>query len=86
MLAEENKEVVRRLGQVINSGNLDQLDEILAPNYIRHDPNPLLKDVGRKEYKEAFRKVREAFPDAEWTLEEILADGGRTLFRRVVAQ
>jgi predicted ester cyclase len=72
---------VRRLGQVINSGNLDQLDDILAPYYIRHDPNPLLKDVGRKEYKEAFRKLRGAFPDAEWTLEEILAEGDRVIGR-----
>lgn len=62
MLAEENKDVVRRLAQVINSENLDQLDEILAPNYIRHDPNPLLKDVGRKEYKEAFIKSTKSIP------------------------
>jgi steroid delta-isomerase-like uncharacterized protein len=81
MLAEENKQVVRRLGQVVNSGNLDQLDDILAPNYIRHDPNPLLKDVGRREYKEVFRKLRDAFPDAEWTLEEILAEGDRVIGR-----
>ena len=53
------------MGQVINSGNLDQLDEILAPDYIRHDPNPLLKDVEREEYKEAFTRLGKAFPDAE---------------------
>lgn len=81
MLAEENKEVVRRLAQVSNSGNLDQLHDILAPNYIRHDPNPLLKDVGREEYKEAFTRVRKAFPDAEWTLEEVLSDGDRVIGR-----
>ncbi len=40
MLVEEDKEAVRRLGQVINSGNLDQLDEILASDYIQHDLNP----------------------------------------------
>lgn len=81
MLVEENKEVVRRLAQVINSGNLDQLDEILAPDYIRHDPNPLLKDVGREEYKEAFTRLRKAFPDAEWTLEELLSNGDRVIGR-----
>lgn len=81
MLIEDNKEVVRRLAQVINSGNLDQLDEILASDYIRHDPNPLLKDVGREEYKKAFTRLRKAFPDAEWTLEELLSDRDRVIGR-----
>jgi steroid delta-isomerase-like uncharacterized protein len=81
MSIEENKQVVRRLVQIVNSGNLDQLNDILASDYVRHDPNPLLKDVGRKEYKEAFTKLREAFPDAKWTLEEILADGDRVIGR-----
>ena len=81
MSIEENKQVVRRLVQIVNSGNLDQLNDILASDYVRHDPNPLLKDVGRKEYKEAFTKLREALPDAKWTLEEILADGDRVIGR-----
>lgn len=78
---DKNKEVVRRLGQAVNSGNLDQLDEILAPDYIRHDPNPLMKDVGREEYKEAFRMLRQAFPDAQWTLQDLLSDGDRVIGR-----
>lgn len=81
MSIEAKKAVVRRLAQVVNAGNLDQLDDVLASNYVRHDPNPLLKDAGRKEYKEAFTKLREAFPDAKWTLEEILADGDRVIGR-----
>lgn len=81
MSTEENKAVVRRLAQVLNAGNLDQLNDILAADYVRHDPNPLLKDVGRTEYKEAFTKLREAFPDAKWTLEEMLADGDKVIAR-----
>lgn len=81
MSEDKNKEVVRRLGQAVNSGNLDQLDEILAPDYIRHDPNPLMKDVGREEYKEAFRMLRQAFPDAQWTLQDLLSDGDRVIGR-----
>jgi predicted ester cyclase len=81
MSTEENKAVIRRLAQVLNADNLDQLDDILAPNYIRHDPNPLLKDVGREEYKEAFAKLRGAFSDAKWTPEEILADGDKVILR-----
>lgn len=81
MKSERNKEAVRRLAQVINAGNLDALDEVLAPNYVRHDPNPLLADVGRNEYKQAFTRLRIAFPDAQWTLEELLSDGDRVIGR-----
>ena len=64
MSAETNKAIVRRLAQVVNSGNLDQLDKILAPDCVRHDPNLLLKEVGREEYKRTFTNVREALSDA----------------------
>ena len=81
MQSEENKQVVRKLANTINSGNLDDLDSVLAPNYIRHDPNPLLKDVGREEYKQAFARLRKAFPDARWAIDELLADGDRVVGR-----
>ena len=54
MNCDENKRIVRRLAQAVNSGNLDDLDNVLSPNYVRHDPNPLMKDIGREEYKKAF--------------------------------
>lgn len=79
--SEKNKEVVRRLARAINSGNLDDLDRVLAPNYIRHDPNPLLKDADREEYKRAFTRLRNAFPDASWTILELLNDGDRVIGR-----
>jgi predicted ester cyclase len=81
MQSEQNKQVVHKLAQAINSGNLDDLDYVLAPNYIRHDPNPLLKDVGWEEYKQAFARLRQAFPDARWTIEELLADDDRVIGR-----
>lgn len=81
MSTEKYKEIVLRLAQVLNAGHLDRLNNILAPNYVRHDPNPLMKDAGREEYREAFTRLLEAFPDAKWTPEEILADGDRVIGR-----
>lgn len=78
---EENKEIIRHLAQIINSGNFDELNEVLAPTYVRHDPNPLMKDIGREEYKQAFLRLRNAFPDAHWKLEEILSDNDRVVGR-----
>jgi predicted SnoaL-like aldol condensation-catalyzing enzyme len=39
--AEENKAIVRRfVEEVLNRGNLDAADELLAPDYIDHSVPP----------------------------------------------
>lgn len=81
MSTEENKAIVRRLGEAINTGDFDALDEVLAPNYVRHDPTSLLHEADREQYKQTFTALRRAFPDAHWTLEEMLADGDRVIGR-----
>ena len=81
MQPDDNKAVIHKLAQAINSGDLASLDNVLAPNYIRHDPNPLMKDIGREEYKQAFRRLRSAFPDAQWRVEELLCDGDKVVGR-----
>lgn len=81
MSTEENKAILNRLEEAINKGNLDVVDEIFTSNYVRHDPSALLREVGREEYKQAFTKLRHAFPDAHWTLEDVLVDGDKVIGR-----
>jgi len=38
MSAEEQKALVRRYYQAWSAGELDILDEVLAPSYLDHDP------------------------------------------------
>jgi len=39
MSAEENKALARRvLEEIFNNGNLDLADELIAPDYVDHDP------------------------------------------------
>lgn len=79
---ENNKKVIRRLAEILNSGELDALEEVFAPGYTRHDPSPLLEDAGVVEYREAFGRLRRAFPDASWQIQELLAaEGGRVIGR-----
>jgi hypothetical protein len=39
-----------------------------------HDLSALLGDVGREEYTKVFINLRRAFPDALWTMEDLLTD------------
>ena len=81
MTANDNKSVILRLAQAINAGDFDALDRILALDYVRHDPNPLMADAGREKYKAAFWVLRSAFSDAQWTIEDLLADGDKVAAR-----
>jgi hypothetical protein len=44
-----NKQVVMRLAKALNERNLDEVDDIMAEDYIRHDPTALMRDAGVKE-------------------------------------
>lgn len=59
------------MGEAVNKWNLNVVDEIFAPEYIRHNPSALLGHVEREAYKQAFTERCRVFPDARWTLEVV---------------
>ncbi len=76
MSAEENKALARRvIEEMFNKGNLDVADELLAPDYVDHDP-AMPEDIrgpeGFKEYVSAFRS---AFSDLHVEIEDQIAEG-----------
>ena len=81
-MSEENKAVVRRQEEeIFTQGNLDAADEIYAPNYVGHDPsNP--EDIrGLEAAKQAAADYREAFPDLQVTVEDLIAEGDKVAAR-----
>ena len=69
------------MAEAVNKENLELVDEVFAYDYVRHNPSALLGDVGRKEYKQVFTNLRRAFPDAHWTIEDLLEDGDKMIGR-----
>ena len=41
----------------------------------------MLHEVGVEEYKAAFARLLRAFPDAHWTIEDLLEDGDKVVAR-----
>jgi len=81
MTPEENKALVRRFYAEIDQGNLDAMDEIVAENYIDHNPPPfpgLAK--GRAGLKQAFEIFWKATPGYH-QIEEQIAEGDKVVTR-----
>jgi steroid delta-isomerase-like uncharacterized protein len=82
MAAEENKAVARRLiEEVFNRGNLDLVDELIAPEFIHHDPNAQHFGRGPEGFKHLLRRYLDAIPDLQITLEAQIAEGDMVVDR-----
>ncbi|RMB82487.1 flavin reductase [Streptomyces shenzhenensis] len=64
-----------------DQGQVDALDELLGPSYIRRRGPAGTPSLGREQFKDSIRAVREAFPDLRTEIEEIVEQGERLAIR-----
>ena len=76
MSAEENKALARRvIEEMFNKGNLDVAEELIAPDYVDHDP-AMPEDIrGPEGFKEYVSAYRSAFSDLHIEIEAQIAEG-----------
>lgn len=75
MSAEENKAVVRRLVEEVYNGNkLDALDELVAQDMVNHSAVPEHQH-GIEGFRHVNRRVRAAFSDAPYPIDDMIAEG-----------
>ena len=81
MSTEDNKALVRRFYQEIDEGNLEAMDELVAENYLDHNPPPFpgLRP-GREGLKQAFKMFWEATPGSH-QIEDQIAEGDKVVTR-----
>ncbi|MFQ6116758.1 MAG: ester cyclase [Candidatus Bipolaricaulia bacterium] len=85
MSVEENKALVRRVyEEVHNKGNLDAADELLASDFVDHNPFGPNVPPGPEGIKQEFTVFRRAFPDLNATIEEIIAEGDKVVTRLTI--
>jgi steroid delta-isomerase-like uncharacterized protein len=82
MSAEENRVIVQRwIEEIWNKGNLAVADEIVAANYANYDPVGPMLEPGRSGFKKLVALYRTAFPDLQFTIEDIVAEGNKVVIR-----
>jgi steroid delta-isomerase-like uncharacterized protein len=78
----ELKELVSRFhDEVWSEGNLDLIDEVIAEDYVEHNPAVPYEVRGREAYKQNVETFRTAFPDLSFTEEDVIAEGDRVVTR-----
>jgi steroid delta-isomerase-like uncharacterized protein len=82
--AEQNKDVVRRIQDAFNSGNLDGLDDLVAADIKSADALPGTPP-GLEGAKAAHQMVLSWFPDYTVKLDEMIAEGDRVIARFTVS-
>ncbi len=81
-MSAENKAVVRRLLQEVwNRGNLEVADDIVAPDYVNHMPQPAGLLPGVRGFKQLVSSVRAALVDFQMTLEDLIAEEDKVVAR-----
>ena len=74
-MSADTKAIARRLlEEAFNSGNLDVIDELLAPEFVNHDAALPEPTTGIDAAKASIGGYRAAFPDLRITLEQQVAD------------
>ena len=75
MTAEESKATMRQYFGVFEQGNIDLLDELLAPDYINHSPATPDLPTGPEGVKAVVSMFRSAMPDLRVIIEDMIAEG-----------
>jgi steroid delta-isomerase-like uncharacterized protein len=84
-MTEENKAIVRRVYEIVSTGDFERAKEIVDQNapdneLLPDDPPAKLIDT----FKETFAEAREGFPDLGIAIEDVMAEGDRVAARVVM--
>jgi steroid delta-isomerase-like uncharacterized protein len=79
MSTEENKALARRAYEALNQRDLAAFYELITPGIVLHNASMTIQ--GLEAYKQFVSMYFAAFPDLHFTVEDIIADGDKVVFR-----
>jgi steroid delta-isomerase-like uncharacterized protein len=81
MTADANKLVMSRFVEFINTANEGLAEEHISPDAIFYVPGNLEPMRGPGGYLAIIGMMREGFPDIQWAMEEMVAEGDKVAVR-----
>ena len=81
MSAADNKAVIRRLyNEVFQGWHLSVIDDLVAPDFVGHEM-PAGTPPGPEGFRQFYARLRSAFPDLRYTIDDLLAEGDKVVVR-----
>jgi predicted ester cyclase len=79
MSSEQNKAIALRTSEIVNQKNPDLIEECYPPDFVWHGPDQDIR--GYELAKQLSSTFLTAFPDAEMTDEDVIAEGEKVVRR-----
>ena len=81
-MPDQNKDLARRFyEEVVNTGELDRVEEFCAQDFVDHEEGPPGTPDGIEGVKAFVKMFRDGFPDMRTSLEDVLEDGDEVAAR-----
>jgi predicted ester cyclase len=77
----DSKQIVKQLFEEPWKGNMDVIDEYIAPGYIGHDPSEPDAIRGPEGFRAFVQKYLTAFPDGQITVDDQILEGDKVATR-----
>jgi predicted ester cyclase len=74
------KEIVRQLFASLNAGEMGKLDALLASDFVAHGVDPTAL-TDRSGFLLRMDQLRDSVPDAEWVVDDLIAEGDQVAAR-----
>jgi steroid delta-isomerase-like uncharacterized protein len=81
MSSEESKAIVLRWFAELDRGNLDIVDDLIAVDYVDHNPALPNLPAGREGVRQYVRILKAAFPDAIHVIDDVIAEDNKVMTR-----
>jgi steroid delta-isomerase-like uncharacterized protein len=84
-MSEENKAIIRRFfEEFANKGDESVVDQLIGEDIVDHNPQDPNIPPGPEGVKQLFAGRRMAFPDMRVTVEDLVAEGDKVVFRSTI--
>ncbi len=80
-IEEQNKEIMTRWFEAWNKGDFEAFKELLAPDFVVYFPSRSTKPRSIEEVIEIVKMLQKAFPDINWSMEELIATEDKVITR-----
>ena len=81
MTSESSRQIMDRFVKFINTADPKMADDLVSPDAIFHVPGQAEPMRGPSGYLSIIAMMRSGFPDIQWTLDDLVAEGDKVAAR-----